>query len=197
MKLSGGEQLNANSAPGSRRMQSSGSMNSFRREGKQMKTGIAALLACCATALLTGCGSSGSSTAGSTATATASTGSASSSPATTKNSGGTGIKVDTTPKFASPSPSAPVQSGVVQIAYRNIAIDPDTVSVKVGSTIRWTNYDSAQANVTSVGAGPQRIASKNFGEGKSFEVKVEKAGVIHYECTLYPTTMNGTIEVLS
>jgi plastocyanin len=162
-----------------------------------MNRGLTAAIACCALVLLAGCGSSGSSTAGSTATATARTGTSARPPATTKSSGGASIKVDTTPKFASPSTSAPVQSGTVQIAYRNIAIDPDTVRVKVGSTIKWTNYDSAQANVTSVGTGPQRIASKNFGEGKSFEVKVEKAGVIHYECTLYPTTMNGTIEVLS
>jgi plastocyanin len=105
------------------------------------------------------------------------------------------LKTDTTPKFASPSPSAPVQSGLVHIAYRNIAIEPDTVRVKVGTTIEWTNYDPTQANVTSL-SGPQRIASKNFGEGGKFEVKLEKPGVIHYVCTLYPTTMNGTIEVV-
>jgi plastocyanin len=167
-----------------------------------MKTVIVALLAGCTLASIAGCGSSSSSTAGSarttSAAATKTSATATTTSTTTKSStGGAGIKTDTTPKFASPSPSAPVQSGVVQIAYRNIAIDPDTVRVKVGSTIKWTNYDSVQANVTSIGSGPQRIASKNFGEGKSFEVKVEKPGVIHYECTLFPTTMNGTIEVVS
>lgn len=163
----------------------------------------AALLACCALALLSGCGSSSSSTG--TSTGSISTGSASSSSAgaraTTTGAGktsasGASLSVDTTPKFAKPSASAPVQSGVVQIAYRDIAIAPDTVRVKVGSTVRWTNYDSAQANVTSV-SGPQRIASKDFGQGGSFEVKLRKPGVIHYVCTLYPTTMNGTIEVVS
>lgn len=157
-----------------------------------------ALLACCALALFGGCGSSSghsgsstgssSSTAAGTATTTTGTGKTSSPAASPK--------LDTTPKFAKPSASAPVQSGVVQIAYRNIAIDPDTLRVKVGSTVRWTNYDSAQANVTSV-SGPQRIASKNFGEGASFEIVLHTPGVIHYVCTLYPTTMNGTIEVVS
>ncbi len=87
----------------------------------------------------------------------------------------------------------------MQIAYRNIAIDPDTVRVKVGSTIRWTNYDSTPANVTSEGGagGPYKFASKNFGEGGTFEIKASRPGVIHYECTLYPVTMNGTIEVVS
>ena len=37
------------------------------------------------------------------------------------------------------------------VAYRNIAIDPDTLKVKVGSTIEWTNYDSVEHNVTSEG----------------------------------------------
>ncbi len=154
-----------------------------------MKTGIAAVIACCALVLTAGCGSSSNSNGSGTTTATTTA-----HKTTGAHSGG--IKGDTTPKFAAPSQSTPVQSGVVQIAYRNIAIDPDTVRVKVGSTVQWTNYDSTQANVTSV-SGPQRIASKNFGEGKTFEVKLDKPGVIHYECTLFPTTMNGTIEVVS
>jgi plastocyanin len=167
-----------------------------------MKIGIAAAIACGALALMAGCGSSSSSTGSSTTTATTSAttteAKASTSTSGKSSSGGASLKIDTTPRFATPSPSAPVQSGLVQIAYRDIAIDPDTVRVKVGSTIRWTNYDSTQANVTSEGGtGGYRFASKNFGEGGTFEIKASKLGVIHYECTLYPVTMNGTIEVLS
>jgi plastocyanin len=84
----------------------------------------------------------------------------------------------------------------VRIAYRNIAIAPDTVRVKVGSAIRWTNFDQVSHNVTSEG-GPQRFASKDFGEGATFEIKATRPGVIHYECTLHPASMNGTIEVVS
>jgi plastocyanin len=161
-----------------------------------MKTGIAAAMTCGALALMAGCGSSSNSTGSSASTASTTTTTTASTKARTSSSGGASLKVDTKPKFAAPSPSAPVQIGVVQIAYRNIAIAPDTVRVKVGSTIRWTNYDSTQANVTSEG-GPQKFASKNFGEGGTFELKVTTPGVIHYECTLYPVTMNGTIEVVS
>jgi plastocyanin len=83
----------------------------------------------------------------------------------------------------------------VPIAYRNIAIDPDTPRVKVGSTIKWTNYDSVEHNVTSKG-GVASFASKNFGEGGTYEVKVTKPGIIHYLCTIHPASMNGTIEVV-
>jgi plastocyanin len=153
-----------------------------------MKRGVPTLLGCLALALAAGCGSSGSSTSSST---TSSTSASTSTPTATSG----GLKPTTTPKFAAPSASTPVSSGVVQIAYRNIAIAPDTLKVKVGSTIKWTNFDSVQHNVTSVN-GPQRLASKDFGEGKTFEVKVTQAGVIHYECTIHPASMNGTIEVV-
>jgi plastocyanin len=142
---------------------------------------LPALIACSALLFVAGCGSSSSGTTGAT---TKSTSAASG-----------GLKTNTTPKYASPSASSPVQSGLVQIAYRNIAIDPDTTKVKVGSTIEWTNYDSVEHNVTSEG-GPQKFASKDFGEKGTFEIKATKPGVIHYECTIHPASMNGTIEVV-
>jgi len=141
----------------------------------------AALLACAAAALAAGCGSS--------------SGSSSSSSATTAKTSSSSVKVDSTPKYGAPSSSAPVQTGVVQVAYRNIAINPDTLRVKVGSTIKWTNYDSVEHNVTSQG-GPQQFGSKDFGEGGTFEIQATRPGVIHYLCTIHPASMNGTIEVL-
>ena len=155
-----------------------------------MKTGITALLASCALLVATGCGSAGGSSSSAPATATTTA----ASTATTHTSGSS-LKATTKPKYGVPSSSAPVQSGVVSIAYRNIAINPDTARVKVGSTIRWTNYDSVEHNVTSE-SGPQKFASKTFGENGTFEVKTTTPGVIHYLCTLHPASMNGTIEVV-
>ncbi len=67
--------------------------------------------------------------------------------------------------------------------------------MRVGSTIAWTNFDSVEHNVTSEG-GPAHFASRTFGEGGSFAIRVTKPGVIHYECTIHPASMNGTIEVV-
>ncbi|HEX4484078.1 MAG TPA: plastocyanin/azurin family copper-binding protein [Solirubrobacteraceae bacterium] len=146
---------------------------------------LPAAAACAALIALSGCGSSSSSSS-STSASSASSGSTS-----TQATGS--LKVTTTPKYA--PASGPIQSGVVPIAYRNIAIAPDTVKVKVGSTIKWTNFDNIDHNVTSEG-GPQKFASKDFGEKGTFEVKALKPGVIHYECTIHPASMNGTIEVV-
>jgi plastocyanin len=156
-----------------------------------MNRGLAAVIASSALAVLAGCGSSNESNGSSPATTTA----AATAATAAKPAAAGGLKVNTKPKYGAPSRSAPVQSGIVQIAYRNIAINPDTVRVRVGSTIRWTNYDTVEHNVTSEG-GPQKFASKTFGEGASFDVKVSRPGVIHYLCTIHPASMNGTIEVV-
>jgi len=157
-----------------------------------MSRGLSTAIACTALAALAGCGSSSGSSSGSSASTTSSA-----STANTIGAGkpGSGLKPSTTPKFAIPPASAPVRSGTVQIAYRNIAIAPDTLRVKVGSTIRWKNFDTIEHNVTSQG-GPQRFASKNFGEGGTFEIKALAPGVIHYLCTIHPVSMNGSIEVV-
>src|ERR1700737_2828008 len=145
-----------------------------------MNTGRAIPVACAAVLLASGCGSSTSS---STSSSTA----ASPAPGTSS-----GLKATTTPQFAPPPASAPVQSGVVQLAYRNIAIFPDAVKVKAGSTIVWTNHDPVEHNVTSQ-SGPARFASKNFAQGQSFRVTLSRPGVLHYLCTIHPASMNGTI----
>ena len=157
-----------------------------------MSRGLSTAIACTALAALAGCGSSSGSSSGTSASTTSSA-----STANTVGAGkpGSGLKPSTTPKFATPPASAPVRSGTVQIAYRNIAIAPDTLRVKVGSTIRWKNFDTIEHNVTSQG-GPQRFASKNFGEGGTFEIKALAPGVIHYLCTIHPVSMNGSIEVV-
>jgi plastocyanin len=158
---------------------------------------IAIAAVCAALTFVSGCGSSGSSSTGSSSNGSSSNGSPSNGATTT---GGTqartnrgSLKVTTTPKFA--PATGPVRSGTVRIAYRNIAIAPDTVRVKVGTVIEWTNYDEVAHNVTSEG-GPQSFASKDFGKGGTFEIKALKPGVIHYECTSHPASMNGTIEVI-
>ena len=152
-----------------------------------MRRALTASLVVGAALVIAGCGSSGSSSSASTAT--------SASQSTSSTAPSASIKPSTTPKFGSPPASAPVRSGVVAIAYRNIAINPDTVKVKLGSTIKWTNYDSVEHNVTSRG-GQQSFASKNFSEGGTFSIKAEKPGIIHYLCTIHPASMNGTILIV-
>jgi plastocyanin len=97
--------------------------------------------------------------------------------------------------YASPPAGAPTQSGLIKVTYHEFAIEPDTIKAKVGSTLKWTNNDTEKCNVKSEG-GPYTFDSGNLPEGGTFELKLDKPGTIHYECTYYPTTMNGSIEVV-
>jgi plastocyanin len=151
-----------------------------------MKRAVLVITACALLAFAAGCGSSKSASTASTTSTTGTT-----STARTPK----GLTTDGKINYASPPANAPVQSGLIGISYHEFAIEPDTVKAKLGSTVKWTNNDSEKCNVTSEG-GPYKFASGDFGEGATFELKLDKAGVIHYECTHYPTTMNGTIEVV-
>jgi plastocyanin len=145
---------------------------------------LAAALACAGATGAAGCGSSGSgSGTGSTAA---------SAPSQTPTSS---LKVSTTPRYAAPPASGPASTGTVAVAYRNITIQPDVLRVRAGTTVRWTNFDPVEHNVTSRG-GPQPFASGPMAEGATFSVKLTRPGVIHYLCTIHPTSMNGTIEVV-
>jgi plastocyanin len=159
-----------------------------------MKRAVLVLTACLALTLAAGCGSSKSSSTASSAPTTGST----ATNGTTGTSGKPkeGIVPNGKINYAKPAANAPVQSGVVKIKYHEISIEPDTLKVKVGSTIEWSNEDPVEHNVTSA-SGPVKFASKNFGEGGTFKITVTKPGVIDYRCTLHPATMNGAIEVVS
>ncbi len=97
---------------------------------------------------------------------------------------------------ASSAASTRVQSGLVNVRYQNIAISPANITVKVGTTIKWTNYDTGvDHNVTAL-SGPASFHSADFTGGGTFEYTVTKPGVIKYQCTIHPASMNGTITVV-
>ena len=108
----------------------------------------AAALALCA---LAGCGSSGG---GSTATTLTST---------KTSTSGASLQVETTPKYVEAKSSEPVRSGIVNVAYRDMTIHPDVLRVKVGTIVKWTNYDNVDHNVTrraARSASPRKTSAK-------------------------------------
>ena len=51
--------------------------------------------------------------------------------------------------------------GVVPVTYKSIAIAPANVTVKAGTTIKWTNFDATLHNV-AITSGPVRFSSPAF-----------------------------------
>jgi plastocyanin len=137
-----------------------------------MTRALTALLACSALVLVAGCGSSGSSS---------STGASNA-----------GIAA---PPTKNPKSSRPPRTGTVNVTYQNIAISPANITVKVGAKIKWTNRDSTAHNVSS-DTGPAQIMSKDFSQGGTFTYAAQTVGVIHYVCSIHPSSMVGTITVV-
>jgi plastocyanin len=76
---------------------------------------------------------------------------------------------------------------------KNIAFNPDAVTVKAGQTITWVDDEPVEHNVVATGGAD--FKSEVFGQDGTFEFTPKKAGEITYECTLHPG-MDGKITVV-
>jgi plastocyanin len=82
---------------------------------------------------------------------------------------------------AAPPASAPVATNSVTI--KNFAFAPASVTVKVGTTITWTNTDQDAHTVTAK-SGPFSSAALNT--GATYKYTFTKAGTYNYFCTIHP-----------
>jgi plastocyanin len=88
------------------------------------------------------------------------------------------------------TPNAPAAANHVTIA--GFAYSPSTLTVSRGTTVTWTNNDSAPHTVTSDGSGP--LNSSTLGRGASYSFTFTSAGTFSYHCAVHPS-MHGTIVV--
>ena len=87
------------------------------------------------------------------------------------------------------------QLGAASAAETTVSIDnftftPQSITVKVGDTVTWTNRDDIPHVVVSAG----KFRSKALDTDNSFSFTFTKAGDYPYFCSLHPH-MTGTIKV--
>ena len=83
------------------------------------------------------------------------------------------------------------QPGANEVWMQNMAFDPTSITVSVGTTVKWTNKDSFTHNVTSsTGA----FSSGSMASNATFSFQFNSAGTYNYSCTIHPG-MNGTVIV--
>ena len=107
----------------------------------------------------------------------------------------------TSPMASSPAAQAPATGNTVTI--QNFAFVPQTLTVKAGTKVTWTNNDTTQHDVTStngpdVGAATTSMfASGTLSQGDSFSFTFSKPGTYYYECTIHASmaTMHATVIV--
>jgi plastocyanin len=77
------------------------------------------------------------------------------------------------------------------VVIQNFAFTPQTLTVKVGAKVTWTNADSTAHTVTSANGMSTSAAatglfdSGTIGQGGSFSFTFTKAGTYFYECTIH------------
>jgi plastocyanin len=77
------------------------------------------------------------------------------------------------------------------ITIKNLAFDPSTLTVKVGTNVTWTNEDSMSHTVTS---DDGLFASGSLGNGQTFIYMFNTTGTYDYHCSIHPS-MTGKIIV--
>lgn len=91
---------------------------------------------------------------------------------------------------ATPSPTLTVTELTVMISDNTF--NPDKVTVKVGSQVRWVNGDDHPHRVNFVTGG---FTAFLLAPGQSSSQKFTRPGVYDYSCMIFPT-MHGTVTVL-
>ncbi|MEU8974620.1 plastocyanin/azurin family copper-binding protein [Streptomyces monashensis] len=86
---------------------------------------------------------------------------------------------------------APVAGDAV--AIKNFTFSPNTLKVKVGMTVTWTNQDTDAHTVTSAAPGGP-LHSPALAPHATYSYRFTEPGTYAYLCTIHPF-MTATVEV--
>lgn len=86
--------------------------------------------------------------------------------------------------------SLPLASGTAQAATRQVVIEgyaysPATLTITVGTTVTWTNEDTAAHDVQT-SSGPATLDSPMLDQGEQWSYTFTTAGTYDYYCTVHP-----------
>lgn len=88
-------------------------------------------------------------------------------------------------------PSSDDSPDGMEVEIEDFAYIADMLTIKVGTTVTWTNKDAARHTVSS---DTGIFESGLFGKGESFSYTFTEVGVFPYHCAPHPY-MKGTITV--
>jgi plastocyanin len=118
---------------------------------------------------------------------------------------GCGNSAGASPAASSPgtAPGTGSGSGGTDVTIQNFSFTPQTITVKPGTKVTWTNKDSVPHNIVSTDgpsltAGPTpTFNSGTLSQGQTFSFTFAKAGTYFYECSIHANiaAMHATIVV--
>lgn len=68
------------------------------------------------------------------------------------------------------------------IDIKDFAFNPDTITVTKGTTVTWTNKDSAPHTVKGTA-----FTSETLNQGQSYSYTFNEAGTFEYQCGIHPS----------
>lgn len=80
------------------------------------------------------------------------------------------------------------------VLISDFAYNPETITIKKGTTITWTNQDDARHDVAPTGGAADFQASELLAKGESYTFTFNTAGTYTYQCSPHPY-MTGTVVV--
>jgi plastocyanin len=90
-----------------------------------------------------------------------------------------------------PTEAFPVREpSTVYVQIKGSAFDPPTLTVINGTTVRWTNWDSAQHVVTGPG-----FQSPPLDKRDNWNYTFNETGTYEYRCSIHSLTAHGRITV--
>jgi plastocyanin len=84
-----------------------------------------------------------------------------------------------------PTPTTATSSGGNSVTIMNFSFSPNSLTVKVGTKMTWTNHDSVTHTVTA----NQGAFNSPVPPGGSFSFTFTKAGTYAYHCMIHPSMM--------
>jgi len=119
-------------------------------------------------------------------------------PSDNTQTGGNSVNPDNTASDIAPDntasdtvPNNP-SAQTYNIGIKDFSFQPQTLRIKTGDTVVWTNQDSVQHTATSDSGG--ELNSKFLSKGQSYSHIFNNAGTYDYHCTPHPY-MKGKVIV--
>jgi plastocyanin len=76
--------------------------------------------------------------------------------------------------------------GTNEVWIQGMAFTPATITVKAGTTIKWTNKDSASHTVTSDQGDSESFESGSLGNAAIWSYQFNNVGTFPYHCAVHP-----------
>lgn len=91
-----------------------------------------------------------------------------------------------TPATTQPA-TVPASTAMAEI--KGFAFNPATITIAKGTTVTWTNKDSAPHTVTG-----DAFSSETLNQGQTYSFTFNEAGTFEYQCHIHPS-MHGKVVV--